>query len=195
MDGEWSKLAQWNTPTANLWNNLGVVTYTRATLATHYSDVLKNNWGNFSNDPYILGNDKPQAPSLICNPYCSNSSGTFTAAGDSGSYVWSVPAGDSIVSGIGTGSVVVAGSTPGPITVYNKLTGCSSANASCTITLIQAPSAGFDTISSGYYSNTYAFTDTSKPAVTSWLWNFGDGDSTNIADPGHTFPAGTYVSH
>lgn len=190
MDGIWTKLAQWNTPTVNEWNNMGAVTYT---VGGNYNDVLKSNWGNFSNQAYILGDDKPVAPTLSCNPYCANSSGVFTAVGDSGSYIWSVPAGDTIVSGNGTGSVTVTGNVTGPITVFNKLTGCSSASAACSITIIPAPNAGFDTLSTGLYNNTYDFTDTSKPNVVSWYWNFGDGDSANIADPGHIYQAGTYT--
>ncbi|HWY98128.1 MAG TPA: gliding motility-associated C-terminal domain-containing protein [Bacteroidia bacterium] len=190
VDGIWTEMAQWNTPTANLWNNMGVVTYTAA---VPYSDVLKNNWADFSNDPYILGNHKPIAPTLVCAPYCQNSSGTFTATADSGSYVWTVPAGDSIVSGNGTGSVVIAGNVTGPITVSTKLTGCGSSAASCAITIIPAPTIGFDTISSGMYNTNYVFTDTSKPAITGWYWNFGDGDSATGTPVGHQYPAaGTY---
>ncbi|HTA82535.1 MAG TPA: gliding motility-associated C-terminal domain-containing protein [Bacteroidia bacterium] len=193
-DGIWNMLGQWNTPTANEWNNLGAVTYTPS---APYSDVLKPNWGDFSNDPYILGEHKPTAPSLTGNPYCASGTGTFTATGDSGSYIWTVPAGDTILSGNGTGSVVVSGSVPGNITVYNQLTGCSSSLSSAAITLIPSPVAGFDTTSmvtsSGIFNNTYQFTDTSKPApITAWHWTFGDGDTANIADPGYTFEAGTY---
>ncbi len=189
-DGIWTKMAQWNTPTLNLWTNMGIVTYTNA---APYSDVLKANWADFSNDPFILGNHKPTAPSLTGNPYCDNGSGSFTAIGDSGTYVWTVPAGDSIVSGNGTSNIVVAGNVPGSITVSTKLVGCGSSTASIPIVLIPGPAAGFDTLSTGFYNNTYAFTDTSKPAVVAWYWTFGDGDSANIADPGHIYPGGTYI--
>jgi gliding motility-associated-like protein len=191
VDGVWSGMAQWGTPTAALWNDLGAVTYTPA---APYSDVLKSLWGNFTVDQFILDNNKPTAPILACNPYCENSQGTFTATADSGSYVWTVPAGDSIVSGQGTGTVTVAGNVTGPITVVNSLTGCSSKAASCVITIVPSPTAGFDTSSSGMFHTTWAFTDTSKPAIISWLWNFGNGDSSSITNPAYVYPAaGTYV--
>ena len=192
VDGIWTGMAQWNTPTAVLWNDMGVVTVTPP--SPNYTDVLKTNWGNFTNNPFILDNNKPIAPILTCAPYCQNSEGTFTAVADSGSYVWTVPAGDSIWSGQGTGTVTVGGNVTGPITVVNSLTGCSSKAAACVITIIPSPIAGFDTASSGMFRTTWAFTDTSKPAITSWFWNFGNGDTANIADPAYIYPAaGTYV--
>ncbi len=191
VDGIWTAMAQWNTPTLALWNDMGAVAYTPA---VPYSDVLKNLWGNFTTNPFILGNDKPVAPTLSCAPYCAGTQGTFTAKADSGGYVWTVPVGDTIESGNGTGSVTVGGNVTGPITVVNSLTGCSSKPASCVITIIPAPIAGFDTVSSGSpFRTTYNFTDTSKPGVTSWFWTFGNGDSSNVANPGQMFAAGTYT--
>jgi gliding motility-associated-like protein len=192
VDGIWSGMAQWSNPTAAMWNDMGAVTYTPA---APYSDVLKNNWNNFApNDEFILDNNKPIAPTITCNPFCQGTEGTFTANADSGGYIWTVPVGDSIWTGQGTGTVTVGGNVTGPITVVNKLTGCSSKAASCVITIIPSPTVGFDTASSGIFHTTWAFTDTSKPAVTSWFWTFGDGDTANIWNPAHVYPAaGTYV--
>lgn len=189
-DGVWTQMAQWNTPTAAKWNNMGAVTYTAG---SPYSDVLKKSWADFSNDPYILGNHKPSPPTLTCNPYCQGGTGTFTAVGDSGGYAWTVPVGDSIVSGAGTGTIVVKGDSVGPISVVNTLTGCSSSAAWCSISIVPSPIANFTTNSSGVFNNTWAFTDLSASNIAAWSWHFGDGDSSNIANPGHQYPAGTYV--
>ncbi|MFN8396627.1 MAG: PKD domain-containing protein [Bacteroidia bacterium] len=60
-----------------------------------------------------------------------------------------------------------------------------------TIQMGQAPSAGFN-----YTTNelTLQFNNLSSNAATSWHWNFGDGSSSTLHHPTHTFPAaGTYT--
>jgi gliding motility-associated-like protein len=194
-DGTWQNLAQWNTPTPTLWNNMGAVT---ATVALPYNDNLKTNWGNFTNDPYILANQKPGPPILNCNGICANSNGTFTVSGSGSSYTWNAPPGTTILSGQGTDSVTVQwNGNPGIISVVaNSVGGCTSAPATCNVTVNPSPVAGFDTVSTGLYNNTWGFTDTStvKGTITSWSWNFGDGSTSTQQDPTHFYnSAGTYI--
>jgi PGF-pre-PGF domain-containing protein len=63
--------------------------------------------------------------------------------------------------------------------------------------VVTAPVAGFtSTSSSGTAPMTVVFTDTSTNSPTSWLWDFGDKDSTNatVQNPVHTYTAaGTYA--
>jgi PKD repeat protein len=58
----------------------------------------------------------------------------------------------------------------------------------------QAPTAGFTFACAGL---TCSFTDTSADSngtLTSWSWNFGDGSSSTLANPTHTFAAsGSYA--
>ena len=50
--------------------------------------------------------------------------------------------------------------------------------------------AGFTTsVSEGEYDLLVDFTDTSTGAVVSWLWDFGDGNSSTEQNPSHTYTA------
>lgn len=63
---------------------------------------------------------------------------------------------------------------------------------SCQV-LTQPPVADFvvDSVSS---CNFYAFTDTSIQNPQTWFWDFGDGDTSNLRNPAHTYDqAGTYT--
>ena len=47
---------------------------------------------------------------------------------------------------------------------------------------------------SGVAPLTIEFADTTSGAVTSWLWTFGDGDTSALQNPSHTYAApGTYT--
>lgn len=192
-DGPWDGLAQWNTPTAALWNNLGTITQTTA--AT-YNDILKVNWADFSNTPYILSRYKLADPVFACNDLCANSiNNPFTASGaPAGStYTWTTPSGTTITSGQGTSSILVdwnAASGPISVVATNSL-GCFSDPASCTVTVSTPPVAAFDTVSSGF---TYNFTDLSTGGATNWAWDFGDGSTSGSQNPTHTFTSnGTHT--
>jgi len=183
-NGLWDALAQFNTPTAAIWNNMGAVTNTSA---VPFNDVLKVNWSDFSNSPYILARVKPAMPVLACNDVCANSQGnTFTATGTGTTFTWTAPSGATIASGQGTNAVDVDwGATSGPLTVTtSSAAGCASNPASCSVTANVTPVASFDTVSSGF---TYNFSDLSTGTITSWAWDFGDGNSSSVPNPSHTY--------
>ena len=183
-NGLWDALAQFNTPTAAIWNNMGAVANTSA---VPFNDVLKVNWSDFSNSPYILARVKPAMPVLACNDVCANSQGnTFTATGTGATFTWTAPSGATIASGQGTNAVDVDwGATSGPLTVTtSSAAGCASNPASCSVTANVTPLASFDTVSSGF---TYNFSDLSTGTITSWAWDFGDGSSSSVPNPSHTF--------
>jgi gliding motility-associated-like protein len=183
-NGLWDALAQFNTPTAAIWNNMGAVT---ATTAVPFNDVLKVNWSDFSNSPFILARVKPAMPVLACNDVCANSQGnTFTATGTGATFTWTAPAGATIASGQGTNAVDVDwGATSGSLSVTtSSAAGCASNPASCSITANVTPVASFDTISSGF---TYNFSDLSTGTITSWAWDFGDGSTSTTPNPSHTY--------
>ena len=62
-------------------------------------------------------------------------------------------------------------------------------------TLLKAPVAAFTASpTSGYASLKVAFTDKSTGTPTSWNWNFGDGTSSTVRNPAHTYSkAGKYT--
>ncbi len=54
--------------------------------------------------------------------------------------------------------------------------------------------ANFTSVRSGYNDQSIAFTDTSVGFVTSWSWDFGDGATSTLQNPSHTFATpGTYT--
>lgn len=185
-DGPWDGLAQWNTPTAALWNNMGTIT---ASTAATYNDNKKTAWTDFSNSPYILSRAKLADPVFACADVCINSTGNiFTASGApaGSSYVWTTPAGTTITSGNGTNTISVDwGTTGGPVIVMdtNSL-GCFSDPVSCIVNVSTPPIAAFDTASSGF---TFNFTDLSTGGATTWLWDFGDGSTSTAQNPSHLF--------
>jgi gliding motility-associated-like protein len=48
------------------------------------------------------------------------------------------------------------------------------------------PVANFDTTSTGF---TYNFIDASTGGATSWAWDFGDGSTSSLQNPSHTYTA------
>ncbi len=71
--------------------------------------------------------------------------------------------------------------------------GCMSVMDTIRVTPMPSPIAGFDTLSIGYFRQKYTFTDKSTGAIT-WYWIFGDGTTSGLQSPPHTFPgAGTYT--
>lgn len=185
-DGAWDGLAQWNTPSTALWNNMGTVTQTASAA---YNDNLKVNWSNFTSSPYILSRSKLADPVFACADVCANSTGNvFSASGaPAGStYVWSTPSGTTITAGQGTNTIDVAwGSLSGSIIVMDtNSVGCFSDPVSCTVNVLAIPLVSFDTTSSGF---TYNFNDLSTGTVTSWSWDFGDGSSSIVPSPSHTY--------
>ncbi len=113
-DGVWTAMAQWNTSTANKWNNMGIVSYTSA---TPYSDVLKKKWNNFSNNEFILANKSIHVNLSGNNSVCYGNSDTLVATGGV-NYLWS--------TGATSGSITV---TPVSTTTYSV----SISNGSCKI--------------------------------------------------------------
>jgi PKD repeat protein len=72
-------------------------------------------------------------------------------------------------------------------------TPCRSASTNVTVTVIPgvSPVADFSSIKNGL---TVTFADLSSGSPTTWLWNFGDGTTSTLPNPTHTYTAvGTYT--
>ncbi len=183
-DGAWEGMAKWNSVTPGIWNNMGTVT---ANANIPLASVLKVNWADFSNSPYILSRNKPQAPGLTCSSVCTNSAGNvFTAIGTGSSYTWTSPTGTTIASGQSTSSVTIDwNSLSGPVTVtITNPFGCISDAASCLVNPSSSIVAEFSTASTGL---TYNFTDLSAGGPDQWAWDFGDGTVSTDQNPSHTY--------
>jgi gliding motility-associated-like protein len=71
--------------------------------------------------------------------------------------------------------------------------GCISQVDTIRIIPLPSPIAGFDTISSGLFHEKFTFKDLSTGGD-AWYWIFGDGTTSTLQNPYHTFPgAGTYT--
>ncbi|MDO8366277.1 MAG: PKD domain-containing protein [Saprospiraceae bacterium] len=121
-------------------------------------------------------------PSSGCAPLTVNFTNNTTGAV---SYLWTFPGGTPDSSTVTNPTVVY--STPGSFTATLIATNViGSDTTSAVITVNTVPDAGFTYAVSN--DTTVTFTNTSTGA-TSYLWTFGDGDSSIVANPVHDYPA------
>ncbi|OKS89171.1 PKD domain-containing protein [Mucilaginibacter polytrichastri] len=69
---------------------------------------------------------------------------------------------------------------------------CVVASNNLTITVTGAPTSAFSVSNSGCLGNAVTFTDqstSSGAAISSWAWNFGDGQTSTLQNPTHTYTA------
>jgi len=136
----------------------------------------------------IIISSGPPAASFTANPssgcvpltvnFTNNSTGAL-------SYSWDFPGG-APSSSTATNPTVVYNAA-GTYTVTLTATNANgSSTATATITVNSVPTAGFTYAISN--DTTVTFTNTSVGA-SSYLWTFGDGDSSTLAHPVHDYPA------
>lgn len=127
-------------------------------------------------------------PSTGCAPltvtFTNNSSANATA------WDWQFPGGNPSSSNLQNPPSVVYG-VPGTYTVTLTVSNAAgSSTATSTIVVNPGPTANFSSTVSGL---TATFTNTSSNAV-AYAWDFGDGGSSNEANPVHAYTAdGTYT--
>lgn len=125
------------------------------------------------------------------NSICEFASGTYSVVNDPNVfYLWTIPAG--WTGNSSTNSIfVTADNTPGTISVSAE----NACGLSAPSTLAVSISVGSPTAMFTYNAaaNTYTFTSTSLDA-TSWLWDFGDGNTSTLENPVHTYSSnGVYM--
>ncbi len=98
------------------------------------------------------------------------------------SFSWSHGPTTEDVSGLDTGMYMVQ---------VRGTAGCN-ATESFQITTLGGITSGFSFTTSS--DTVVAFADTSSPGVASWLWDFGDGSTSNMANPTHTYGSSGYYS-
>lgn len=100
------------------------------------------------------------------------------SADDADEYTWS--------NGAKTKSILVDQGGQFSVVTKRENVECSSEDMA-TVTVKPKPSAAF-TVTPGSPAGTFSFTATGTDGV-SWLWDFGDGTTSSIQSPVHTFPA------
>ncbi len=84
-------------------------------------------------------------------------------------------------------------STPGSYTVCLTTTNSCGSDSACQVLTVTCPTPTSD-FSSSTAAQTATFTDASAGTPTSWLWDFGDGNTSTMQNPSHTYSApGTYL--
>lgn len=85
------------------------------------------------------------------------------------------------------------GTYPITLTAYDEEGNTSSITKEITVTSDVAPSVDFTVGESLCITSPVSFSGTSDQAITSWNWDFGDGETATGENPDHTFAtAGTY---
>ena len=101
----------------------------------------------------------------------------------SGSATWLWDFGDGNTSTVQNPNYSYA--VPGTYTVCLTTTNACGADSTCRIITV-CDSLAADFISNAVFL-TYSFTDSSSGDVLSWHWDFGDGDTSNLQNPVHTY--------
>lgn len=136
---------------------------------------------------YVTVSVLPSAPGAISGlpDPCVGVVETYFVPGASGvTYNWTLPAtwtGTSITSSIN--ATVGSGSGNISVTATNNCGTSTATTFSVTPTTTPAAVAGYN---SNVLGDSVAFTSTSTNATT-WLWDFGDGGTSTIANPGHKY--------
>ena len=144
-----------------------------------YQVAAVDSQGCAAADTIIVSN--PVAVSIIGDTLVCSGTTTTLSASISGSYMWSN--GDSSQAT----SVSVGGTYSVSVTDVN---GCTS-SSSLVVASAASPTAAFSFFNNGL---TYTFTDQSVGSPAGWSWNFGDGGTSALQSPQHTFAtSGTYT--
>ena len=140
--------------------------------------------------------------SLVASFFGSPTSGTApltveftdTSANSPTSWLWNFGDGNTSTAENPSHTYAIAGTYTVSLTA-TKASGSNTNTQNSYITVSAAPGASFyASETSGTAPFTVEFTDTSTNSPTSWLWNFGDGNTSKIENPTNTYTtAGNYT--
>jgi len=136
----------------------------------------------------------PQSSMLLpsANPICSNQNYLFTNTttfdnGSNPTWQWNV-------NGINVATTrdldyLIASTVPQSVTLTASIPGCSSQSIQ-TISIVQdGPLVNFTSPANGCINSIVTFTNASTGAISSYNWNFGDGNSSSQTDASNTYQA------
>jgi PKD repeat protein len=153
--------------------------------------VVSNSGGQSSNSQFVAVGE---APDLLAG-FDSTANGlnvifTDTSSGDPTKWSWDFGDGKSSTQQSPSHSYTRAGTYAVGLTVTNVYGTQASTSKFLTLSLGEAPKADFESAASGLR---VLFTDKSTNSPTGWTWDFGDGSSSFLQNPSHTYAqAGTY---
>ena len=137
-------------------------------------------------DPLILSDNSAiiNGPTTVCvNTPATFSNGSTPAPP---SFTWTF--GDGTTSNAPSPAKTFTTTGTSSVTLVNKYAGCTT-TATEPITVINPPTPAFTATntSSCKAPLTVSFTDHSTPIPSSWLWDFGDGQTSPAQNPSHTY--------
>ena len=173
-----------NYPSGNMWSNGSGASSIIVTTSGNYTDTYTDANGCVSPTSSLLVTVNPiptaaigAAPNAIC--LVNNTVVTYVgSAGAGAAYNWNFGGGN-VISGAGQGPYTLNFPAAGNYTVSMSVTelGCTSSNASCSITVYGTPSSSFsisdDTICAG--ETVDVFYTGSSSAIANYMWNVGTG--------------------
>lgn len=166
---------------------------------------LTNRWvvpGTFvdlgpSNDPLqttdfvYVGNVFFETADYVFNACVNNASISSSGNLCNGSVVLTSAAGSNYLWSNGATTQSITVTQPGTYNVTVSSNCCFAATDSIVVTGAAPTVAAYSQTSSGLSFN---FTDASTNSPTSWLWDFGDGNTSTLQNPSHTYAApGSYL--
>ena len=173
------------------------ITGASAAMAGAYSvTVTVSGCTSLAGTTSVVVNSLPATPTAGSNsPVCAGSTINLATPIVSGAtYSWTGP--NSFTSTLQNPTIANAtASNTGTYSVTVTQGGCTSLAGTTTVVLNSPPTAAFtgsptSTTCSGFVQ----FTDNSTGAPVSWLWDFGDGQTSALQSPSHTYAAsGTYT--
>ena len=129
---------------------------------------------------------------MPCNLSITTLTGTSTST-DAVSYSWSGPNVTSITAGANSATPTVTDTGTYTLTVTNLITGCTQ-TATTNVSQDNITAAFSADPTTGEAPLTVNFTDQSIGSVSSWSWNFGNGDVSANQNPSSIFTTeGTYT--
>jgi serine protease len=154
--------------------------------------------GNIKNDTILyisgIGNNTARIPITISNSPTINTSGATTlcdgqsvtlSVADADSYQWS--------NGAKTKTIEVKSTGDYYVVVKNNSLNCQLTSKTISVKVNPNPTAKFTSPTSVGILATVQFTDQSTNAA-AWLWDFGDGTTSNLQNPTHKYSNITNVT-